>query len=120
VNAAFSKFRRLSRRAAAGFLWLFAPVATSVKGALDRTDWRPIAAKLVVLASAAGVGIKAALKDPEVMGALAVVGIAVISGALEAVSRASLGAATEAVPSQSPTAGAKAGGPNPDAPQRPA
>lgn len=83
------------RRFCAGCCWLFAPVATSVKGALDRNDFRPVIAKGILLAGAAGAGIKAAFRDPDVAGAAVVLGIAVLSGVLEAISRLSLGDATK-------------------------
>lgn len=90
---------RVRRRIHTGCCWLLAPVATSVKGTLDRNDFRPVIAKMLVLAGAAGAGIKAALHDPEVMGAAAILAIAVISGILEAISRANLGATSGTDPS---------------------
>jgi hypothetical protein len=91
LNRAIEICRRVGRQVFGGCCWVFAPVATSVKGALDRTDWRPIVARVVVIGGAAGAGIREAIKDPEVMGALVVVAIAVLSGFLEALSRANQG-----------------------------
>ncbi len=100
AREAFRFFRRCLHRACAGVCWFFAPVATSVKGALDRNDFRPVIAKAITLAAVAGAGVKAALHDPEVMGALAIVVIAVVSGVLEAISRHQQGATPAALPIQ--------------------
>lgn len=90
--------RRWARRFWAGCLWTFAPMATSVKGALDRNDFRPVIAKMIVLTGAAGAGVRVAFRDPEVMGAAALLAIAVLSGLLEAISRINQGGDGATVP----------------------
>jgi hypothetical protein len=85
--------REAGRRARRWALWLLAAEVTSLKGVLDRSDVRPALAKAIVLAMTAAAGIQAALKDPEVMGAAAILLIAVLSGLLEAISRANQGGA---------------------------
>ncbi len=82
---------RFLNRLGSGLCWLFAPVATSVKGALDRNDFRPVLAKVITMTMVAGLGVEAALKDPDVAGAAAVLAIAVLSGLLEAISRLNQG-----------------------------
>jgi hypothetical protein len=76
-------------------VWLFAPVATSVKGALDKTDWRPVASKVIALSASAGLGTwaaaKEAMKDPESASLVVMLVVAVISGFLEALTRKQAG-----------------------------
>lgn len=91
-----------AKKAHNGAVYLFAPVATSVKGALDKTDMRPIITKIVVIASAAGASFSKvsseALKDPELAGAAVVLSVAVITGFLEALTRHQAERATTPVP----------------------
>jgi hypothetical protein len=111
--------KRVARRFCGVCLWMFAPMATSVKGALDRNDFRPVIAKMIVLAGVAGAGIETAFHDPEVMGAAAVLAIAVLSGLLEAVSRMNQGGSTAPPPVDPPGEGSKLEGAPQDAAPRP-
>lgn len=78
---------RQARRGWAALVWLFAPMATSVKGALDRNDFRPIIAKILTMVFVAEAGFRATIHEPEVLGAIAILLVAAVSGALEAIGR---------------------------------
>ncbi len=91
AQEAWRRLRLFAKKVHNGAVWLFAPVATSVRGTLNSTDFRPIITKIVVISSAAGVSLTKvaheALKDPELAGAAVVLSVAVITGFLEALTR---------------------------------